>query len=258
MDMLLIEKKIDNLKVYVFDNRKDMGKEAARKAAGIINDAILRKGEANVIFAAAPSQSDLLEALLNENIDWTKVNAFQQDEYLGLDPSHPACFGNFLRHYIYDKVPLKSVHFLFCEPEEAEAKCEEYAELLRKFPPDLIFLGVGENGHIAFNDPQVADFDDPKDVKIVELDQVCRNQQVNDGCFESIDQVPTHALTLTLSRIMKVPQAITVVPAPLKARAVARALNGEISEECPASILRRHVSAELYLDRDSAREAFNL
>lgn len=256
--MLLFEKKIDNLQVYVYENRRYMGKEAAKKAAEIINSAIARKGEANVIFAAAPSQTDLLEALISENVDWTKVNAFQQDEYLGLDPEHPAGFGNFLRRHIYDKLPFKSCHFLYCRPEEAEDKCQEYAELLKKFPPDIIFLGVGENGHIAFNDPQVADFNDPKDVKIVELDQVCRNQQVNDGCFESIDQVPTHALTLTLSLIMRVPQAITVVPTSLKARAVARALHGEISEECPASILRRHASAELYLDRESAREAFNL
>lgn len=256
--MLLLEKKIENLKVYVFENRKEMGKAAAKKAARIINEAIAKKGEANVIFAAAPSQNDLLEALMEEDVDWTKVNAFHQDEYLGLDPAHPAGFGNYLRRHIFDKLPFKSTNFLFCEPDKAEEKCEEYAELLNKFPPDLIFLGVGENGHIAFNDPQVADFNDPKDIKIVELDQVCRNQQVNDGCFEHIDQVPTHAITLTLPAIMRIPHAITVVPTSRKAKAINRALNGEISEECPASILRRHASAELYLDKDSAKDAFNL
>lgn len=256
--MPIIEKTIEALPVCVFENRTEMGKAAAKRAAAIINEAIAKKGEANVIFAAAPSQSDMLEALLAEEIDWTKVRGFHQDEYIGLDPSHPAGFGNFMRRYIFDKRPFKSLHFLRCAPGEVEEKCAEYSALLREYPPDLIFLGVGENGHLAFNDPQVADFEDPKQVKVVELDTVCRTQQVNDGCFGALDEVPTHALTLTMSQILSVPRAVTVVPTALKAEAIDRALNGEIATACPASVLRRHQGAELYLDRDSAQKAFAL
>lgn len=256
--MPIIETTIETLPVYVFADRTEMGKAAAKRAAAVINAAIAEKGEANVIFAAAPSQADLLEALLTEDIDWTKVRGFHQDEYIGLDPNHPAGFGNFMRRYIFDKRPFMELHFLQCPADKIDEKCAEYSALLTKYPPDLIFLGVGENGHLAFNDPQVADFEDPKQVKVVELDLVCRNQQVNDGCFGSLDEVPTHALTLTMSRILSVPNAITVVPTALKADAIEKALHGAISTECPASVLRRHPGAELYLDKASAHKAFQL
>lgn len=256
--MTILEKTIEALPVYVFETRKEMGEAAGKRAAVIINEAIAKKGEANVIFAAAPSQAELLETLLSEDIDWTKVRGFHQDEYIGLDPNHPAGFGNFMRRYIFDKRPFKELHYLRCAPDKAEAKCEEYSALLRKYPPDLIFLGVGENGHLAFNDPQVADFEDPKQVKVVELDLICRNQQVNDGCFENIDEVPTHALTLTMSQILSVPKAIAVVPTVLKAEAIERALSGKITADCPASVLRRYDGAELYLDKASAQKAFKL
>jgi len=256
--MPIIETTIDTLPVYVFEDRKEMGKAAAHSAAAIINEAITKKGEANVIFAAAPSQSDMLEALISEDIDWTKVRGFHQDEYIGLDPNHPAGFGNFMRRYIFDQKPFMALYYLQCPADKVDEKCAEYAALLTKYPPDLIFLGVGENGHLAFNDPQVADFEDPKQVKVVTLDPICRNQQVNDGCFSSLDEVPTHALTLTMSRILSVPKAITVVPTALKAGAIARSLEGEISPACPASVLRRHPGAALYLDRASAQKAFQL
>lgn len=256
--MQLIKTQIENLPVFVYDNRKEMGRAAASAAAEVIRDAIGKNGSANVIFAAAPSQSDVLDALLEQDIDWTKVRGFHQDEYIGLDPKHPAGFGNFMRRYIFDKLPFMELYFLQCEPERAEEKCAEYGGLLERFPPDLIFLGVGENGHLAFNDPAVADFDDPKPVKIVELDDVCRNQQVNDGCFESIDKVPKSALTLTMSQILKIPRAITVVPTAFKAAAIESALNGPETTDCPASVLRRHPGASLYLDRDSAGKAFKL
>ncbi|HWR22089.1 MAG TPA: 6-phosphogluconolactonase [Feifaniaceae bacterium] len=256
--MQIIEQTIHTLPVRVYDNRKEMGRAAAEEAARIINGAIKKKGTANVIFAAAPSQSDLLDALLAQEIDWTLVRGFHQDEYIGLDPASSAGFGNFLRRHIFDKVPFMELHYLQCKPEHAEEKCKEYGALLKELPPDLIFLGVGENGHLAFNDPSVADFEDPLAVKVVELDDVCRNQQVNDGCFQAIKEVPTHAITLTMSLILRVPRAITVVPTALKASAINEALHGPVGTACPASALRLHRGASLYLDRDSAGKAFSL
>ena len=245
-------KKVVNLSVRIFDERKEMGKAAAEDAAKRINAIIAEKGEANLVFAAAPSQDDVLEYLLKQDIDWTKVRGFHQDEYVGIDASEPAGFGNFLRRAIFDKVPFKELHYLLCAKDEAEAKCESYTELLKKYPIDLIFLGIGENGHLAFNDPAVADFNDPKMVKIVELDDVCRQQQVNDGCFPNLDAVPKNAMTMTMSLIMSIPQAICVVPTIRKADAVHNAIYGEVTTACPASILRNHPSATLYLDADSA------
>lgn len=250
--MQIAEKKVENLPVYVFDIREEMGKVAAADAAKRINAVIEKSGVANVIFAAAPSQNDLFENLLKEDIDWSKVRGFHQDEYVGIDASEPAGFGNFLRRAIFDHVQFKEIHYLLCDESEAEKKCEEYAELLKKYPADLIFLGIGENGHLAFNDPAVADFEDPKMVKIVELDDVCRQQQVNDGCFATLDDVPKFAMTLTMSYIMSVSEAICVVPTDRKANAVYGALEGPVTTECPASILRKHANAALYLDKNSA------
>ena len=245
-------KKVVNLSVRAFDTRAEMGKAAAEDAAKRINAIIAEKGEANLVFAAAPSQNDLLENLLKQDIDWTKVRGFHQDEYVGIDETEPAGFGNFLRRAIFDKVPFMELHYLLCEKDKAEQKCEEYSALLKKYPIDLIFLGIGENGHLAFNDPAVADFNDPKMVKIVELDDVCRQQQVNDGCFLNLDAVPKQAMSMTMSFIMNVPQAICVVPTIRKANAVYDALCGEVTTACPASILRQHRDAVLYLDSDSA------
>ncbi|MBO5070493.1 MAG: glucosamine-6-phosphate deaminase [Roseburia sp.] len=250
--MKMDERKINCLPVHIYENREEMGVDAAKDAAARINRIIEEKGEANVVFAAAPSQDDLLENLLKEDIDWTKVRGFHQDEYVGIDKNEPAGFGNFLRRAIFDKVPFKELHYLQCEADEAEEKCETYTKLLKKYPIDLIFLGIGENGHLAFNDPAVADFHDSKMVKIVELDEVCRQQQVNDGCFPSLDAVPKKAMTLTMSFIMNVPEAICVVPTIRKADAVYHALYGEVTTACPSSILRNHPGAALYLDKDSA------
>ena len=245
-------KNVEKLSVRIFDGRAEMGKAAAEDAAKRIKAIIEEKGEANVVFAAAPSQNDLLENLLKQDIDWTKVRGFHQDEYVGIDASEPAGFGNFLRRAIFDKVAFKELNYLLCEADKAQEKCEAYTELLKKYPIDLIFLGIGENGHLAFNDPAVADFNDPKMVKIVELDDVYRQQQVNDGCFPNLDAVPKNAMTMTMSLIMSIPQAICVVPTVRKADAVHNALYGEVTTACPASILRQHPSAALYLDSDSA------
>lgn len=250
--MKLARKKYHQLPVHIYETREEMGVDAAADAAARINRIIAEKGEANIVFAAAPSQNDLLENLLKADIDWSKVRGFHQDEYVGITADEPAGFGNFLDRAVFKKVPFMELHYLLCGADEAEAKCEEYSELLRKYPIDLIFLGIGENGHLAFNDPAVADFNDPKMVKIVELDDVCRQQQVNDGCFATIDDVPKQAMTMTMSLIMSIPQAICVVPTIRKANAVRNALLGEVTTACPASILRNHPNAAMYLDKDSA------
>ncbi len=254
--MELLNCKIDNLPVRVFDTREEMGKAAAKDAAERIRNIIAKNGVANVVFAAAPSQNELIEELLRLDIDWSKVRGFHQDEYIGIDEKEPAGFGNFLRRAIFDRVKFMELHYLLCRPEEAQAKCGEYTELLKQYPADLIFLGVGENGHLAFNDPPVADFEDPKAIKVVALDDACRRQQVNDGCFEKFEDVPAQAMSLTMSFIRAVPEAICVVPTIRKAEAVEQALRGKISTDCPASILRRLDNAALYLDRDSASLAF--
>ena len=246
------------LDVHVFDTRAQLGAAAAKDAAEKLKNVIAERGEANVVFAAAPSQNETLEGLLESDVDWTKVRAFHMDEYIGLAPDHPSGFGNFLRRALFDRVSFKEVYYLANEGEEAEQICENYSNLLTKYPPDMIMLGIGENGHLAFNDPPVANFNDPKKVKIVELDDVCRQQQVNDGCFPTFDDVPKRAITLTMSMIMDVPIAITAVPSASKANAVDATINGPITTDCPASILRNHKCASLYLDKDSAKKAFNL
>lgn len=243
--------KVGELNVSVFSTRDEMGKAAASDAAKKINKYIEQKGESTVVFAAAPSQNELLEALKNEAVDWSKVRAMHMDEYIGLSPDHPAGFGNFLRRAIFSDLPFKKVHYLGDE-RDPETACINYSRLLEEFPPDLILLGVGENGHLAFNDPAVADFSDPLSVKIVELDDVCRNQQVNDGCFSDIKEVPQKAITLTMSAIMKVKDAIAVVPGQNKASAVKNMLVDDISTSCPASILRRHMNSKLFIDAESS------
>ena len=249
--MKIWTKKVVNLPVHTFETREEMGKAAAIDAAERINAVIAEKGEANVVFAAAPSQNDLLENLLKMDIDWSKVRGFHQDEYVGIDDKEPAGFGNFLRRAIFDKVNFKELHFLLCDADKAEAKCEEYTALLKKYPIDLIFLGVGENGHLAFNDPAVADFEDPKMVKIVELDDVCRQQQVNDGCFAALADVPLYALTLTVPALMAAPWKFCIVPAKSKAWAVQQTLLGPVTDKIPASVLRLQENAVLYLDSES-------
>jgi glucosamine-6-phosphate deaminase len=205
-----------------------------------------------MIFAAAPSQNEFLAALVaDKEIDFSRINAFHMDEYVGLSPDAPQGFGNFLRAAIFGKVPFKSVNYI-SPAGDPEATCAAYAELLEKNPVDIVCMGIGENGHIAFNDPHVAFFNDEKAVKVVELDLKCRNQQVNDGCFESIDKVPTHALSITVPRLVSAPALFCIVPAKTKAWAVRETLNGSIDEHCPASILRIRDGATLYLDPDSA------
>lgn len=248
----------DKLWVRVFETRKEMGSCAGAEAAEILRKLLAERDSINVMFAAAPSQNETLAALLEDSaIDWSRINAFHMDEYVGLDPAHPAGFRNYLRRAIFDRKPFKSIHLIDGNASDPIVEARRYDALLREHPLDLCILGVGENGHIAFNDPPVADFRDKAFVKVVELEQRCREQQVHDGCFGDISQVPTHALTVTIPGLCQAKTMICSVPAPTKADAVRQMIQGEITTECPASILRTHSDARLYVDADAGRYLMN-
>ena len=245
----------DKLFVKVYENRGDLGKASAKEMAVVLKKLLFEKNEVNIIFAAAPSQNEFLEALIGtKGIDWNRVNAFHLDEYIGIGQDAPQGFGNFLRDRIFGKVPMKIVNYINGNASDPEKESARYAALLKQFPPDIVCMGIGENGHIAFNDPHIAQFNDDLLAKVVELDEKCRNQQVNDGCFMRFEDVPTHALTLTIPALFSSKYLFCMVPGRLKANAVERAISGEVNESCPASILRTHDQAVLYIDRDSASE----
>jgi glucosamine-6-phosphate deaminase len=245
---------VDELKVAVFPDRAAMGAAAAEMVADEMRRLLASQSGVRMSFAAAPSQNEFLAGLAAaEGIDWSRVTAFQLDEYVGLPDGHPARFGSFLYERIWDRVKPGMVHAIGATVtfEEAEAESRRYAELLAEAPVDIVCLGIGENGHLAFNDPPVADFNDPLVVKVVELDEPCRQQQVNDGCFPAFDDVPKHAITQTIPALLSGKKLVCVVPGPAKRSAVAQTLNGPIVTACPASILRTHADCTLYLDSGS-------
>jgi len=244
--------KYDNLEVKIFDTRPQMGAAAAADIRERLLSLLAEKETINMIFAAAPSQNEVLQSLAEDPlIPWQRINAYHMDEYIGLPATAPQCFGNFLRQHLFDLVPLRSVNCIDCEAsvEEAAAK---YTRLLTENPPDIVVMGIGENGHIAFNDPGFADFQDPLLVKPVKLDAVCRQQQVNDGCFALLSDVPEYALTLTVPALMSAPWLFCIVPARSKALAVRQTLLGPVTDQVPATILRLQPNAALYLEKESA------
>lgn len=244
--------KVEDLTVQRYPTRRELGEDAARDAVAYLGELLRQQQTARVIFAAAPSQSEFLETLCAlPGVDWGRVEAFHMDEYAGLSGDDPRSFGSFLRTRVFDRLPFRAVHYLNGMAPDLEAECQRYGALLSAAPIDAVFMGIGENGHIAFNDPPVADFNDPAAVKLVELDQICRLQQVHDGCFPSLDEVPVRAVTLTVPTLFSGRRLFCMVPAATKAKAVRDTLQGPVSERCPASILRRHPDAVLYIDADS-------
>ncbi len=242
----------DSLRWEVYEDRKAMGLAAAMTTAEKIREAIRVKKSANIIFATAPSQNEFLSSLMEmRDIDWSKVNAFHQDEYIGLQEEAPQRFSAYFHEHIADRVKLGKF-FTLNGNEDPDKECQRYSNLLEKYPVDICCGGIGENGHIAFNDPHVADFSDSYLVKKVILDPTCRQQQIHDGCFEKIEDVPTLAITLTVPALMRASHVVVVVPSPTKAEAVYRALTAPISKEFPATIYRKHPSAVLYLEQRSA------
>ena len=245
--------KKDLLNVNAYETRDEMGKAAAGDIKACILSLLAKKDTVNMIFAAAPSQKEVLTSLATDReIPWNRVNAFHMDEYIGLTSDAPQCFGNFLKRSIFGLAPFKSVNYIDVSATDVDMECERYSALLKQYPTDIVVMGIGENGHIAFNDPPVADFNDKKAVKPVLLDEICRQQQVNDGCFETIDDVPKTAITLTVPTLFKGDYLFCIVPAKTKAYAVKATLCDEINEKCPATVLRRHSNAVLYLDSDSS------
>ena len=228
-----------------------MGDAAGKAVEAKILELLNWQGEVRMVFAAAPSQNDLLSYLRHsKSIRWNMVVAFHMDEYVGLPAGAPQLFSSYLKTHLFEHVKLKEVHFI--DGNGGEKEMQKYAALLEEKPIDIVCLGIGENGHIAFNDPPVADFEDPRTVKEVELDHACRQQQVNDGCFPRIEDVPSHAITLTIPALMAGQQLYCVVPGKTKRQAVAATLTGPLSTDCPATILRKHPNCTLYLDEDSS------
>jgi glucosamine-6-phosphate deaminase len=246
------------LAVEIHADRPALGFAAARAAAAYLHDVIAAQGEARVIFACAPSQDEFLSSLIEvsktgiTSVDWSRVTAFHMDDYVGLAGTHPQSFRHYLQTHFLSKVKIGRFHPLPAEEPDANAVCARYSQLLSEKAIDLICLGIGENGHIAFNDPPVADFEDPHLVKVVELDEACRNQQVNDGCFPTFADVPRHAFTLTVTVFRRARRLSIHVPGPRKADAVKRTVEDAVSTACPATILRLHPDATLFVDTAAA------
>lgn len=238
------------MEIIISESKGDPGKKAARKGAELINEAIRVRGEANIILATGVSQFEMLESLVKENVNWAKVTAFHLDEYIGLPASHPASFRKYLKERFADKVNLKKFNYVEGDNNPA-AECKRLDELIRKHPVDVAFVGIGVNGHLAFNDPP-ADFVTEKAYIVVDLDEVCRKQQLGEGWFPTIDDVPKTAISMSIRQIMKSKTILCIAPEARKAEAVRNTIEAPVSPDFPASILRQHPSVWFYLDTDSA------
>lgn len=249
---MLFSIKKEKLDVLVFENRTALGQTAAKMVSEKIRQLLFTKPAINMIFAAAPSQNEFLDALSNDDrIDWQKINAFHMDEYLGLPRAAPELFGSFLKKKLFDRVAFASVNYINGDLLNYKAECDRYSKLIKNNPADIVCMGIGENTHLAFNDPHVADFNDPEIVKMVQLDLACRQQQVNDGCFDTLNDVPEYAITLTIPALMSGTYIYCMVPGSNKAAAVKHTLDEPVSDYYPSTILKTHNNAMLFLDQDS-------
>lgn len=252
MNDILFKQAYGDTMLSVFSTRLQMGQAAARDAGEQMIRLLKEKPTISCLFAAAPSQQEFLDALaVYPGIDWQRVVAFQMDEYIGLPSDSDATFAAFLNRAIFSKVPFAAVH-LMKDYYAGGDPVLAYTALLEKHPLDIVFLGIGENGHIAFNDPGIADFEDPLSMKVVALDDKSRQQQVHDGCFPTLEDVPKQAYTLTIPVILSAALRYCIVPNRLKAPAVKAALEGPVTEECPASILQKAPGTYMYIDKEAA------
>ena len=243
----------DALAVRVYRAQNDLAQDAAAVAQRYLQETLARQEAASVIFATGNSQLQFLDALVVlGGVDWSRVTLFHMDEYLGIDVNHRASFRRYLRERVESRVKPKRFHYLEGDALLPLKECERYARLLAAQPIDLCCLGIGENGHLAFNDPPVADFSDPHPVKLVKLDEACRQQQVGEGHFPNLEAVPQYAFTLTIPTLCSGRRMLCIVPERRKAQAVKDALRGPISPACPASFLRQQSHCTLFLDSDSA------
>jgi glucosamine-6-phosphate deaminase len=246
--------RVDQLQVNIAKDRPELGQRAAQVVGDTLRKLSQKQSFVNIIFASAPSQNEFLDALVREtDINWQRVRAFHMDEYLGLPADAPQNFGLYLKQRLFDKVPIGEVFYINGNAPHLETEWQRYSTLLSQYPTDIVCLGIGENCHIAFNDPHVADFNDPDLVKPVQLDQTSRAQQVHDGCFASLEQVPEQALTLTIPALIRAPHLFCMVPGPHKAQAIYHTLVDAVSEKYPSTCLRSHPDTTLFIDQDSAK-----
>lgn len=245
--------KVDQLDVRIFADARTLGVAAAADAAGVISDAIAQRGLARVMVATGNSQLEVIKALVEHHeVEWGKVQGFHMDEYVGIPAHHPASFRLWIRTRFAEKVRPREMHYIEGDRPDPDAVARRYASLLAHGPMDIAFVGIGENGHIAFNDPPVADFNDPLLVKRVTLDETCRAQQVGEGHFPTVNDVPREAVTVSCRGLLEAKHWVCCVPERRKARAVRDSLEGPISTACPGSVARRHPHAILYLDKESS------
>lgn len=238
--------------VNIFDSRLELAQAAANKAGSLIRQAIAACGQACLIVATGTSQFEFLDALVVQTgLDWGQVTFFHLDEYVGIPKNHPASFRRYLQERIVDRIQPRDFHFLNGDAADPAAECQRVGELISRQTIDAAFVGIGENGHLAFNDPP-ADFQTEDPYVIVELDEACRRQQVGEGWFESIEAVPTQAISMSIQQILKARNVLCVVPDRRKATAVRDCLELEVSPLHPASILQQHARAIIYLDAESA------
>jgi len=254
-----VHAQVENLKIEIYSDGAALGEAAAQAAAEEMRSLGKQYEQFAVIFATGASQLATLDALTaKQDLPWSRMTGFHMDEYIGIAPTHPASFRRYLRENLISKVPLKKFHEIDGTVGDVAALCRSYGEALRQAAPRLCLFGIGENGHLAFNDPAEADFNDPVDVKVVHLDEACRIQQAGEGWFESPEAVPSSAISVTIPALLRTPRLILSVPGPRKAAIIQRILTEPISTQYPATILRRHPNATLYLDRDSAAEVLSM
>ncbi|MBA2114197.1 glucosamine-6-phosphate deaminase [Bremerella alba] len=240
------------MKLEVLEDAKHLGVAAARRGAESLRKALAENGQANIIVATGASQFETLSALIAEpNIDWSRVTGFHLDEYLGLDDQHPASFCRYLRERFVDQVPLKQFHYVNGISSVPHQVCQQLGQLIQTHPIDVAFVGIGENGHLAFNDPP-ADFETNNPYLVVDLDEACRKQQAGEGWFASINDVPTQAISMSCRQILKSKTIICSVPDQRKAKAVQSSLEGIVTPEVPASILQTHEDTTLFVDKSAA------
>ena len=243
---------VDRILVHTFQSNDDLGKRAADDLASLLEQIIHEQGSAAIVLATGNSQLAFMKSLrARTGMDWGKVLVFHMDEYLGMSSEHPASFARFIREKVTDLVHPKAFFPIRGDAPDVEAELKRYSDLLRRYPPDVCVLGIGENGHLAFNDPP-ADFETKDIMHIVNLDEKCRTQQVNEGHFTTLGQVPKQAFSMTVPALLAARHVLAVVPESRKAVAVKAALEGPLSPNCPASILRTQPRVTMYLDKESA------
>lgn len=242
----------ENARVQVFSSREAGAAAAALRAAHLISTAIQKRGKARMIVATGNSQLAFIDQFVKQPLDWNAIEAFHMDEYAHIKETHPSSFRYWIKTRFENQVHPSKMHYIAGDAPDLDSEMKRYADLLMQAPIDLAFVGFGENGHIAFNDPPVADFDDPEIVKRVTLDEACRRQQAGEGHFRDAALVPREAITVTCSELFRADAWICCVPEARKARAVRAALEYPISTSCPASLVRKHQNSYVYLDRESA------